>query len=471
MPLQSDKLVTMRIRSNSPVREFVSEERLDFLRHATEAVERILPHTELSTWQQKEWQESGAILTSIRRDEIKIVLSVGVKENESARSFVSFLKRKQVPREVRGIPRTFDKREHQICKTVVEIASKVLQQDSSSEPLLLKAFQEKFDEQVIAQHIKEFHNLRLDVAPVLRIFHELSEQTYENKRFSFGCLLDSRRHKEQGGVKFLGHLIDLEGGAKRYRALSDGFKTVYRIATDGFLLRFDDIEHHDHPLKKAHYPEWSEPIAAASRDGVIGMSLNRNGDILIFDEGSLRFTYRFGRWQYWNHSHLVQLLKRLSPAQRVPVQVKSKVAHAIYRAALDAAFRRRGALFVVLRARKFRHNVVRIGDAIGDTKRHFADKGFDLSLPGKSIQSIPRSVILELASLDGAVVVDNSGKLMAYGAVLLTQKGRRSTKGRREEEGSRTKAAIGASKHGLAVKVSSDGGITIFCNGDSFIEV
>jgi len=105
-----------------------------------------------------------------------------------------------------------------------------------------------------------------------------------------------------------------------------------------------------------------------------------------------------------------------------------------------------------------------LGDAVADYgTRSSLDKQFDTALGNV----IPRAVGVELAALDGAVVISNQGILLAYGAVLDPK--RRGRLG--AEEGSRTKAAIGASYYGLAVKVSSDGDITVFLNGNSFITV
>jgi len=41
----------------------------------------------------------------------------------------------------------------------------------------------------------------------------------------------------------------------------------------------------------------------------------------------------------------------------------------------------------------------------------------------------------------------------------------------RGTEGSRTKAGIGASNYGLVLKVSSDGDITVFHDGEEFLRV
>lgn len=92
---------------------------------------------------------------------------------------------------------------------------------------------------------------------------------------------------------------------------------------------------------------------------------------------------------------------------------------------------------------------------------------FDEVIREHNVQSLPRVVAVELASLDGAIVLDNSGRIRAYGAVLQPKKAGRL----RGIEGSRTKAAIGASNYGLAVKVSSNGDITVYHEGKEFIRM
>jgi len=112
------------------------------------------------------------------------------------------------------------------------------------------------------------------------------------------------------------------------------------------------------------------------------------------------------------------------------------------------------------------HELVRVGDAIGDERRKHVDAEFDTSLEGRTIQALPRVVVVELASLDGAVVLANSGRILAYGAVLYPKKAGRL----RDVEGSRSKAAVGASNYGLAIKISADGGITVYYAGAEFIQ-
>ena len=75
--------------------------------------------------------------------------------------------------------------------------------------------------------------------------------------------------------------------------------------------------------------------------------------------------------------------------------------------------------------------------------------------------------LVELAALDGAIVLANDGEILAYSAVLSPKKAGRV----RGTEGSRTKAAIGASNYGLAIKISSDGDIDVYHEGKSFMRV
>jgi DNA integrity scanning protein DisA with diadenylate cyclase activity len=134
---------------------------------------------------------------------------------------------------------------------------------------------------------------------------------------------------------------------------------------------------------------------------------------------------------------------------------------------MDVSFRRTGGMFVLLRRKSALHDVVRLGDAVGDPGRNEVDAEFDRAVRKATLQSTPRIVLAELASLDGALVLSNKGEILAYGAILQPKKKGRIT----GTERSRSKAAIGASKYGLAVKISSDGDITVYVAGTRLITV
>lgn len=451
------------LRANSQLRRTLGDAGVEFLEHASGAIQRILPHVEVSPWKEKPLTKASSVWTSSSRTGIRVTLAIGKKAEKSSRSLEAEIQRRHLPGIAGAAGRTLDEREFDICKRIALRISEVLRQGTSEAgDASIRAIRDAFDEYIVAQHVEK---AQIPVSSIFDSLHKLSEQSYENKALTFGCILEAKEIVKEQGAQFPRHFL----GSKKYKALSDGFRTAYHVSASGKILDFVDLDRLQKRklTEKHYYPDWAEPIARASRSDRCGIALSRQGDILVFDKGTLRFTYRYGRWQYWNHAHLVYLLRDRARAQRVRKQILGRAVGAIYRAALDVSFRRSGGLFVILHNRKFLHDVVRVGDAVGDPRRGATDLEFDAVIGKHTIQSLPRVVVVELASLDGAIVLDNSGRVRAYGAVLQPKKAGRL----RGTEGSRTKAAIGASNYGLAVKISSDGDITVYYNGKTFISV
>jgi DNA integrity scanning protein DisA with diadenylate cyclase activity len=86
-------------------------------------------------------------------------------------------------------------------------------------------------------------------------------------------------------------------------------------------------------------------------------------------------------------------------------------------------------------------------------------------LAGRTVTDLDPSLLDALATLDGAVVTDRNGQLLAVGAILrhppATLPGTESG----ITEGARTTAAMAASRYGPVLKVSEDGMITFFDGG------
>lgn len=456
------------LRGNSRLTRRIGADGVDFLEHAAQAVSRLMPHLELGAWTEGAWTEARASWTSETRDAVRITLAIGQESDTGSRSLVTTAKRRHGSK---AAGYTVSLREHNLCDLIAKRISKVMSRIpvESSDGVSIRTLRDAFEEHVIAAHLQEVWKVRLPLESVLRELHKLSEQSYENKSYCFGCILDVG----------LGAIANADLGsfpseflqAKRYKALSDGFRTAYVVSPNGEVADLVDLEQFEREklTEKHFFPSWSERIARASRAGKYGIALSRQGDILIFEEGTLRFSYRFGRWQFWNHRFLLELLRDQARAQGVNRSQLGRVIGPIYRAALDISFRRSGGLFVILKNRNNVRKLVRSGDGIGDDRRLAADADFDNIFDGKTIKTLHRAIAVELASLDGAIVIDNAGRIRAYGAVLKSG-GKGIKKGRRVE-GSRTQAAIAASHFGLAIKISSDGDITVFAGGSEFISV
>ena len=451
------------LKSNSRIRSFLRPSAVDFLEHAAGSIERILPHVEISAWRQGQFRQTSSVWDSPGRTAIRVTIGIHAADPTDSRSLVALVQRKGVPATGQLGRRTLDMREFDLCKRIAFGISSVLRDQATSS--YLRPIRDAFDETIVADHIKSHHGLQMQIGDVMDAMQKLSQETYENKSINFGCILDPNKRTSGESVIFPHRLLT----SKKHKALSDGFRTAYHVTTDGVLCGFVDLDRFEKSPTSGHnyYPEWVSAIAKASRNNRCGICLSRQGDILVFDGGTLRFTYRYGRWQYWNHRHIVTLLKERARAQHVRPAVVGKVVATIYRVALDVSFRRCGGLFVVLRNAMLLSQIVRRGDALGDTERNVADQQLDSILRNRKIQFLPRSVLVDLSSLDGAVVINNNGQILAYGAILDPKK-----RGRiRGTEGSRTKAAIGASNYGLSVKISSDGDITVYHRGKEFLRV
>jgi hypothetical protein len=85
-------------------------------------------------------------------------------------------------------------------------------------------------------------------------------------------------------------------------------------------------------------------------------------------------------------------------------------------------------------------------------------------LRGKRIADIPLSVSSSLARIDGALVLARDGLLLGFGIILRSPVNTGTI-----DAGARTAAARAASRYGLAIKVSDDGPITAFHEGEQLI--
>jgi DNA integrity scanning protein DisA with diadenylate cyclase activity len=412
-------------------------------------------------WRETEWEKPGAYFVQSHRRAIRVVFSIGTKAD--GRSVATLVARRHRKFHAGEGLKTMAIDEHEICDRIAKRASIVLKVDASQNVDSLTAIRAAFDGQIVADMLGAGH-ASPDVLPrILDWLHELAQQTYENRSLSFACILTKGRARSVDEPRFPDDFLK----KKRYKVLSDGFRTAYEVGCDGRLRGLTDLRASKKRLSASHwFPEWSRDLARASASSACAIALTWQGDIIVLERGTLRFTYRFGTWQYWNHRHLTHVLESLCRRQRVPHGRVRTVVASVYRAALDASFRRTGALFVVLGHRKSLRKIVRMGDAIDDSQRDLQHQVFDRAIGERRVERLSRVVLAELASLDGAVVIDGTGRIQAYGAVLNT----RNLRGASATEGARTKAAMSASRFGLALKVSSDGGISAYFRGRTVFE-
>jgi hypothetical protein len=300
------------------------------------------------------------------------------------------------------------------------------------------------------------------VSEVLEMLRVAALSSYENQPISTGVLLlegdadpmGAYPAEERDWPHYTGALTSI----KSFFRLADGLRTVFLVARDGRLLDIVDVGRWgwasvgpgdvDVPCARAYAPH-----AAATRSGRhVCVVLSPSREIKVFAEGALDLQAKYAMW--------AAAVGRPALARR------------LFQTALDLSDAREGALFVVLRRpleslrelvadhdRLDMELVGEVSDPDTPSRRHLLHV-----LAGRSVTDLDASVLDALATLDGAVVTEPGGQLLAVGAILRHPAAAVAS-GEGVSEGARTTAAVTASRYGPVLKVSEDGLITFYDGG------
>lgn len=272
---------------------------------------------------------------------------------------------------------------------------------------------------------------------------EWSTETYENGRIAYGLGIDVGRHAAGQ------HAIDVWG--KSFGCvLGNGIRTILVCDGEGKVDGLEDLPLTEDaeddgpfaPLPFCPLARWTDAPGSPR----IALALTRNGEILVFCAGEMVFAKRRGSWLHFTHGAVVAAMP--CPHNRSPRE-------RIYRTLLDASFSRSGGGIAIAGAG-------RDDDLSGlvDEKDSFSNQAetkprfFSSVVSSRRFHNLPRAVRQDLLAVDGSLVLDHVGVVIAVGAILTIEKS--------SEGGARLAAARAASEHGLGIKVSADGPISMF---------
>ncbi len=135
--------------------------------------------------------------------------------------------------------------------------------------------------------------------------------------------------------------------------------------------------------------------------------------------------------------------------------------------ALNLAENRRGGLFVLLNQPESARELVAPEDLLENAVAKASNKAqVHYLLRRKHVLELEMSVLQSIARVDGGIVMDRVGRLLAFGAIL-----RHTGASWAAQDGGRTTAAVHASRFGLAVKISEDGMVSFYRNGSQVWEI
>jgi hypothetical protein len=306
------------------------------------------------------------------------------------------------------------------------------------------------------------------IANAIEVLRTSSMTTYENRRIATGVLLfgshpDSCHEppvRTEGALEYAHSLTAI----RSFHRLCDGLQTLALVDLSGRLVELVDVQEWAQP-----YAGLPLPVPAATRyrshsqatlcGGHVCLILTPSGEIKIFGDGVQLFRFLDGKWRLTDAVHKYERWRDSVG--------RDDIAERVFSVALNLAEDRRGALFVVLDDPELAPHLVAPNDMLnlqtGDDSGNSAKNQLHYLLRGKSLGDLPRTVLENIARIDGAVVLDKNANLLAFGAILRHSPGLEMD---RAAEGGRTTAAMAASKFGAALKVSEDGLLSYFRDGE-----
>jgi hypothetical protein len=303
------------------------------------------------------------------------------------------------------------------------------------------------------------------IANAIEVLRVAALSSYENRSISSGVLiLDSaedshsgRRPPKENAFRYTQALT----GIKSFYRLSDGLRTAFLVNREGVVLDVIEVARRvsDGSLD-VPCPTPYRPHALATEDTRdVCIVLSPSHEIKAFAEGVQVFSFRNARW------HLLDVAAKYRMWSEAVGN--APLAERLFQTALDLADEREGALFVVLRdPAQSLPLLVAPADQL-DTERSAGSQASPTrwqllhSLRGQSATGLDPAVLAGLAKVDGATVLDRSGRLLAVGAILLHSEPPE-PHSTLAVEGARTTAAMAAGRFGAVLKVSEDGLITFY---------
>ena len=306
------------------------------------------------------------------------------------------------------------------------------------------------------------------VADAISVLRQSSLITYENRRISTGVILIGAAadpyhvipELPQGVLPYTSALVSI----KSFHRLCDGLNTVFLVDRKGMLLDLVDIGQFAQACCAANLPAPSAarylPHSLATLNGGhLCLVLTPNGEIKVFGGGVQIFHFLEGCWR------LTDLAEKYHEFRRSVGD--ARLAERLFTVALNLAESRRGGLFVVLDDPKAAGHLLAPGDLLDDTLAEGPGKSqIHYLLCRKRVLELEPSVLQSIARVDGGIVMDRDGCLLSFGAIL-----RSGGEPMVAQDGGRTTAAVHASRHGLALKISEDGIVSFYRAGNRVWEI
>jgi DNA integrity scanning protein DisA with diadenylate cyclase activity len=205
-----------------------------------------------------------------------------------------------------------------------------------------------------------------------------------------------------------------------------------------------------------------DPIVSNVVPGTMLFIAARTGDTYVLLPQGAVFLKHQGRWQYLNYKWLQRAMASLA---------RETTVNAVMRIILDLSFDRTGGLIVVLDNENDICKTIPDHNSPDRSNRELRSFVRGLEIANKSHRTIIRAAV----SIDGATILSRSGQVLDAACMVgdpsPEDRHHVGQSGLRRFAGARSTAAWNSSIYGISVKVSEDGPITVFQNGNIVLEM
>lgn len=325
---------------------------------------------------------------------------------------------------------------------------------------------------------------------ILMHLEAFSNRTYEGKRITFGIIINEKQESEHPTENLLyNNMFDYDF----FTVLSNGVQSCVEFDKFGYYLGHMSLE-------KLRFRPTISPYDYISfsrycDDARIGIVLTSNGELLLFKNRSLIYSKKRGVWNSYCHDEIITLL-----SNRTSQSIK-EIRKSIYFTSLDVAFSGTGGCIVYLNKEFTEQALTHIDVDDILSEKHYDKKREQLSelpkrrskkemfvdysnisyedfvktyektktsalkatIAGRKFHELNRKLREELASIDGATIVDWDGTIIACGAIVRIDAG--------STGGGRLAATKTLGRYGVAVKISQDGTMQAYMNNKKTKEV
>ncbi|WP_281658222.1 diadenylate cyclase [Halobacillus sp. Cin3] len=309
------------------------------------------------------------------------------------------------------------------------------------------------DEELIqATLVKEWLDLKGYVGDWERLFdysRMLENRTYENSDISFTFIYNQ---KHSGDFD----LLDNES-MKILDVLGETQFTFFRIGKNWDYVDYDYVKWDDISDSSGYelVPQFVYPYKSILNQGECAITKTKRGDLIIYDGSGLLASCRKGEWKIYDPQPLKNAIVDHVGIYRIGCN--------LFEILFDLSYRRHGAL-ILIDTDNVHESVVSnqssiINHSSSPLYQTLSERLNSINIQSGDRKSISKELILELASVDGAIIFDAKGDLIAFGAMVNSHPDADG------ELGARSLASLSAHLHGMKVfKVSSDGQITLYYN-------